>query len=112
MKVRTGRIKGLLDAQDPTTVMRQAGLVEPVREGREVRYRLADPAVLDACDGMARVMRRRLARIADLSARIGPETERRDGAAAAGEGGGGIARPPPAADTIRRAKPATMSRRS
>jgi ArsR family transcriptional regulator len=72
------------NASQHLAVMRQAGLVEPVREGREVRYRLADPAVLDACDGMARVMRRRLARIADLSARIGPETERRDGAAAAG----------------------------
>lgn len=72
------------NASQHLAVMRQAGLVEAVRDGREVRYRLADPAVLDACDGMARVMRRRIARIADLSARLGSEPGERDGIAAAG----------------------------
>src|SRR3989337_196937 len=40
-------------------VMRAAGLVEAEREGREVRYRLADPDVVVACDAMRGVLRRR-----------------------------------------------------
>ena len=51
-------------------VLADAGLVAPERDGREVLYRLADPDVIVACEQMARVMRRRLARIADLSARL------------------------------------------
>lgn len=51
-------------------VMRGAGLVEAQRDGRGVTYRLADPGVIDACDLMARVMRRRLTRLAELSAAI------------------------------------------
>lgn len=49
-------------------VMRAAGIVEAEREGREVRYRLADPDVVVACDLMRGVLRRRLARLAGLSA--------------------------------------------
>jgi ArsR family transcriptional regulator len=56
-------------------VMRAAGLVEAERDGRGVTYRLADPDVIGACDRMAQVMRRRLARLAELSAAI----ESRDG---------------------------------
>lgn len=65
------------NASQHLSVMRTAGLVEAERDGREVLYRLADPDVMIACDQMARVMRRRLARIADLSARL-------DGAATPG----------------------------
>ena len=51
-------------------VMRSAGLVEAVRDGRGSIYRLTDPGVIGACDVMADVMRRRLARMAELSAAI------------------------------------------
>jgi ArsR family transcriptional regulator len=59
------------NASQHLSVMRGAGLVEAEREGREVLYRLADPDIIGACDRMAGVMRRRLARMADLSARLG-----------------------------------------
>lgn len=58
------------NASQHLSVMRAAGLVEAERDGREVLYHLADPDVIVACDQMARVMRRRLARIADLAARL------------------------------------------
>ena len=58
------------NASQHLSVMRAAGLVEAERDGREVLYRLADPDVIVACDQMARVMRRRLARMADLAARL------------------------------------------
>jgi ArsR family transcriptional regulator len=58
------------NASQHLAVMRSAGLVDAERDGREVRYRLADPEVMVACDQMARVMRRRLARIAELAARL------------------------------------------
>src|SRR3989304_1983831 len=48
-------------------VMRAAGIVEAEREGREVRYRLADPDVVVACELMRGVLRRRLARLGGLS---------------------------------------------
>lgn len=54
-------------------VMRSAGLVEAERDGREVFYRLADPEIIGACEQMLRVMRRRLARAAELSARLGAD---------------------------------------
>jgi len=52
-------------------LMRAAGLVEAARDGRGSVYRLTDPGVIGACDVMADVMRRRLARMAELSAAIG-----------------------------------------
>jgi len=58
------------NASQHLSVMRAAGLVEAERDGREVLYRLVDPDVIIACDQMARVMRRRLARMADLAARV------------------------------------------
>ena len=58
------------NASQHLSVMRAAGLVEAERDGREVLYRLADPDVIVACDQMARVMRRRLGRMADLAARL------------------------------------------
>jgi ArsR family transcriptional regulator len=63
------------NASQHLAVMRASGLVEAVREGREVTYRLADPEIIDACDRMAAVMRRRLARMAALAAALeGPRT--------------------------------------
>jgi ArsR family transcriptional regulator len=48
--------------------LRGVGLVEPVREGREVRYRLADPEIVAACGIMRQVLIRRIARLGDLAA--------------------------------------------
>ena len=48
--------------------MRSAGLVEAVRDGRTVRYRLADPQILAACEVMRAVLVRRLSRLGDLAA--------------------------------------------
>jgi len=76
------------NASQHLAVLRGAGLVEAGRDGREVFYRLSDPGVLDACDAMAAVMRRRLARIADLSARLAGDAEPRGGGPADGRGPG------------------------
>jgi len=58
------------NASQHLSLMRAAGLVEPERDGREVTYRLTDPGIIDACELMARVMHRRLARMATLSAQL------------------------------------------
>lgn len=58
------------NASQHLAVMRQAGLVEAERDGRGATYRLTDPGVIGACDLMAQVMRRRLARLAELSAAL------------------------------------------
>ena len=50
-------------------VLRSTGLVEAERDGREVRYRLADPDVIVACSIMRGVLERRIRRLAELSAR-------------------------------------------
>jgi DNA-binding transcriptional ArsR family regulator len=50
-------------------LMRSAGVVEAEREGREIRYRLADPDILVACGVMRQALQRRLARLAELSRR-------------------------------------------
>lgn len=47
-------------------LMRTAGVVEGVRAGREVRYRLTDPDIVAACSLMRRVLERRLQRLADI----------------------------------------------
>ena len=48
-------------------VMRAAGMVDASRDGREVRYRLADPDVMVACSVMRGVLVRRLDRLARLT---------------------------------------------
>lgn len=48
--------------------MRQAGLVESVRDGREVRYQLVDPELVGACALMRQILIRRIARLGDLAA--------------------------------------------
>jgi ArsR family transcriptional regulator len=50
-------------------LMRSAGVVEAERDGREIRYRLADPDIIVACGLMRQALQRRLARLAALSRR-------------------------------------------
>jgi DNA-binding transcriptional ArsR family regulator len=72
--LEVGRLAEQLGISQPNAsqhlaVMRAAGVVEAERDGREVRYRLADPDVLVACETMRCVLLRRLDRLADLSER-------------------------------------------
>jgi ArsR family transcriptional regulator len=67
-----GRLADELGLSQPNVsqhlaVMRASGIVDADRDGREVRYRLADPDVMEACALMRRVLERRLRRLADLS---------------------------------------------
>ena len=64
-------------------VMRSAGVVEAEREGREVRYRLADPEIICACETMRGVLVRRLARISQAATRTPAEVVAGRAAAAA-----------------------------
>ena len=50
-------------------LMRAAGVVEAERDGREVRYRLADPEIIVACETMRGVLMRRLSRISEAATR-------------------------------------------
>ena len=52
----------LPNASQHLAVLRSAGLVDGRREGATVRYRLAEPAILDACDIVGAIVERRLAR--------------------------------------------------
>jgi DNA-binding transcriptional ArsR family regulator len=56
------------NASQHLAVMRASGIVDAERVGREVRYRLSDPDVVVACGLMRRVLERRIARLASLSA--------------------------------------------
>ena len=58
-----GRIARELGISQPNAsqhlaVMRTVGLVEALRDGREVSYRLTDPEIVVACQIMASVLRR------------------------------------------------------
>jgi ArsR family transcriptional regulator len=48
--------------------LRGVGIVESVRDGREVRYRLADPEIVEACGLMRQILIRRIARLGDMAA--------------------------------------------
>ena len=48
--------------------LRGVGIVEAVREGREVRYKLADPEIVAACSAMRQILIRRIARLGDIAA--------------------------------------------
>ncbi len=52
-------------------VMRTAGIVDAVRDGRSVTYELSDPEILAACGLMRSVLVRRLSRLGDLAAAAG-----------------------------------------
>jgi DNA-binding transcriptional ArsR family regulator len=55
----------LPNASQHLAVLRKAGLVESRRIGTTVVYRLAEPAIADACDIVSAIVARRLARAAD-----------------------------------------------
>ncbi len=55
--------------------LRGAGIVESVRDGREVRYQLADPEIVAACGLMRQVLMRRIARLGDLAASYESQTQ-------------------------------------
>jgi DNA-binding transcriptional ArsR family regulator len=68
-----GRLATLIGATQPNVsqhlaVLRAAGVVDAERDGREVRYRLADPDVMVACGVMRGVLERRLTRLAGIAA--------------------------------------------
>jgi len=48
--------------------MRVVGIVDSIRDGRTVHYRLSDPEILAACSLMREVLVRRLSRLGDLAA--------------------------------------------
>ncbi|HEX2755220.1 MAG TPA: metalloregulator ArsR/SmtB family transcription factor [Candidatus Limnocylindrales bacterium] len=54
--------------------MRGVGLVEAVRDGRNVSYRVSDPQILVACGLMRDVLVRRLSRLGDLAAAVHEST--------------------------------------
>ena len=67
-----GRLAEDIGASQPNVsqhlaVLRAAGIVEAERDGREVRYRLADADVMVACNVMRGVLQRRLTRLGRLS---------------------------------------------
>ncbi len=61
-------------------VMRSIGIVEAERDGREVRYRLADPEVISACEAMRGVLIRRIARMSAAADRAQAATTPADAA--------------------------------
>jgi len=71
--IEVGRLAELIGATQPNAsqhlaVLRSAGIVEAERDGREVRYRLADPDVMVACGVMRGVLERRLTRLGEMAA--------------------------------------------
>jgi ArsR family transcriptional regulator len=63
-------------ASQHLAVMRAAGIVDAVRDGRAVRYELSDREILAACSAMRGVLVRRLSRLGDLAAAAnGPGTQ-------------------------------------
>ena len=55
--------------------LRGVGLVEAVRDGREVRYQLADPEIVSACGLMRQILIRRIAKLGDLAASYESQTQ-------------------------------------
>ncbi len=61
-------------ASQHLSALRTAGLVEPIRDGREVRYRLVDPEIAAACNLMRQVLMRRIAHMGDMAASFSTPT--------------------------------------
>lgn len=77
--VEVTRLAGDIGVSQPNVsqhlaVLRNAGLVEADRHGREIRYRLTDPDVIVACGVMRNVLLHRVERLARLT---GNATDRR-----------------------------------
>ncbi|HEY8177292.1 MAG TPA: metalloregulator ArsR/SmtB family transcription factor [Candidatus Limnocylindria bacterium] len=76
--IEVGRLARQIGVSQPNVsqhlaVLRTAGLVDAERDGREVRYGLADADVMVACGVMRSVLERRLARLgrmAEMSAGV------------------------------------------
>ena len=71
--IEVGRLAEAIGASQPNVsqhlaVLRSSGIVEAERDGREVRYRLADPDVMTACGLMRGVLERRLTRLGEMAA--------------------------------------------
>ena len=70
--IEVNRLAEAIGATQPNVsqhlaMLRAAGIVEAERDGREVRYRLADEDVMTACAIMRDFLERRLRHLADLS---------------------------------------------
>jgi ArsR family transcriptional regulator, virulence genes transcriptional regulator len=52
----------LANASQHLAVLRSAGLVDTRRDGTTIRYRLAEPSLIAACDVIHEIVERRLAR--------------------------------------------------
>jgi ArsR family transcriptional regulator len=79
--IEVGRLARAIGASQPNVsqhlaVLRNAGVVEAERDGREVRYRLTDPDVMVACSLMRGVLERRLTRLGEMAANAGRATRR------------------------------------
>jgi DNA-binding transcriptional ArsR family regulator len=71
--IEVGRLAEAIQASQPNVsqhlaMLRNAGIVEAERDGREVRYRLADPDVMVACSLMRAVLERHLTRLGEMAA--------------------------------------------
>jgi DNA-binding transcriptional ArsR family regulator len=71
--IEVGKLAESIGATQPNVsqhlgILRGAGLVEAMRDGREVRYALVDPDVMVACGLMRSVLERRLARLGAIGA--------------------------------------------
>ena len=55
---------GLPNASQHLAILRGAGLVEARRAGTSIRYRLAEPAIVEACDVIDRIVKRRTVPVA------------------------------------------------
>jgi ArsR family transcriptional regulator, virulence genes transcriptional regulator len=71
--IEVGRLAEAIQASQPNVsqhlaMLRNTGIVEAERDGREVRYRLADPDVIVACGLMRAVLERHLTRLGEVAA--------------------------------------------
>ena len=79
--IEVGRLATAIGANQPNVshhlaVLRNSGIVIAERDGREVRYRLADPDVMVACDLMRRVLERQLVRLGAMATGMTPPSGR------------------------------------
>ena len=65
------------NASQHLAVMRAAGVVDAERDGREVRYRIADPEIVVACGIVRAVLERRFGRLAGLTGATRPTRRHR-----------------------------------